>query len=106
MTTPTIDLPEFLRAYDEGALVIDIREPWEYVAGHVPGAVPLPMSRIGAYLDQIPTDRDVYVICQTGNRSRAITDLLVARHHTAYSVNGGTSAWSAAGRPVTTGTSR
>jgi rhodanese-related sulfurtransferase len=48
----------------------------------------------------------VYVVCASGNRSAAMTDLLRASGYDAYSVAGGTAAWTRSGRPVETGTSR
>ena len=49
-----------------GALVIDVRETGEYEEGHVPGAVNIPLRTLGANLDKIPTDRQVYVYCKSG----------------------------------------
>ena len=68
--TSTIDMPAFINCQAEGAFVVDVREPAEYVEGHVPGAVMAPMSRISQHLASLPRNRDVYVICHSGNRSR------------------------------------
>lgn len=83
--------------------VIDVREPDEYLAGHVPGARLLPMGQLAARADELDPTRPVYVICASGNRSAAMTDLLVARGFEAYSVAGGTAAWARSGRPVASG---
>ena len=88
-----IDVHQLHAARADGAEIIDVREPAEYVAGHVPGARLIPMSQLGARLQEIPLDRRVYVVCASGNRSAAMTDLLVARGFEAYSVAGGTAAW-------------
>jgi len=101
--TSTIDMPAFINCQAEGAFVVDVREPAEYVEGHVPGAVMAPMSRISQHLASLPRNRDVYVICHSGNRSRAMADLMVAAGINARSVNGGTAGWVAAGKPVVTG---
>ena len=45
-TTPEIDLANFARRQQEGARVLDVREPGEYVEGHVPGAMPVPMAQL------------------------------------------------------------
>ena len=69
---------------------IDVREPAEYVAGHVPGAVLIPMGQLPSRVDELDRAAPVYVICATGNRSGAMTDLLAAAGFDAYSVAGGT----------------
>jgi rhodanese-related sulfurtransferase len=102
-STPEIDLEELARSADRGATVIDVREPGEYVAGHVPGATPVPMAQLPSRLADIDRSRPVYVVCASGNRSAAMTDLLVASGYDAYSVAGGTAAWARSGRPVETG---
>ena len=59
--------PEWLA--DAHALVLDVREPAEYEAGHVPGAISLPQADLALELDQVPRDREVLVVCQGGTRS-------------------------------------
>jgi len=98
-----IDVHQLRAARADGGEIIDVREPAEYVAGHVPGARLVPMSQLGARLQEIPRDRRVYVVCASGNRSGAMTDLLRARGVDAVNVAGGTKAWVAAGLPVVEG---
>ena len=85
------------------AHVIDVREASEYVAGHVPGAQLIPMGHLAGRLTELDRSRPVYVVCTSGNRSAAMTDLLVAHGYRAYSVAGGTSDWARSGRPLETG---
>lgn len=101
--TSTVDIATFADRHGQGAFVVDVRERWEYVQGHVPRAVLVPMSRITSMLAEIPKDRTVHVICQSGNRSRSMADLLCALRVDAVSVDGGVSAWSAGGRPLVRG---
>jgi rhodanese-related sulfurtransferase len=101
--TRTVDIHTLIARHPDGAFVLDVREPVEYVGGHVPGAVLAPMSRVTSSLGAVPRDRTVHVICQSGNRSRAIADLLGNLGYDAVSVDGGTAAWVAAGRPVVRG---
>jgi len=98
-----VSLDAFASAHADGAAVIDVREPGEYVGGHVPGAVLMPMGQLPSRKDELDRSRTVYVICASGNRSGAMTDYLVRAGFDAISVAGGTSAWTASGRPVVTG---
>jgi rhodanese-related sulfurtransferase len=93
----------FASARADGAVTIDVREPAEYLAGHVPGARLLPLSEVAARADELPRSGPVYLICATGNRSLTAADLLIRRGFDARSVRGGTSAWEAAGYPVVRG---
>lgn len=83
----------------EGVPLIDVRETDEFAAGHVPGAVNLPMSTIGEHLDELP-DGPFDVICQAGGRSARVAEALIARGHDATNVDGGTGAWAQAGFPL------
>ena len=97
--TPEIDVEE-LAAVRESGVLVDVREPEEYVAGHVPGAVPLPMSQLTTRTGEIDKNAPVFVICGSGNRSRAMTDVLRGAGFDAVSVTGGTGAWARSGRPL------
>jgi rhodanese-related sulfurtransferase len=79
--------------------LIDVREEHEFAAGHVPGAVNLPMSTLGEHLDELPAE-PFDVICQIGGRSARVTEALAARGHDATNVEGGTGEWVAAGYAV------
>ena len=99
-----IDIDQVAMALEGGAAVIDVREAGEYSAGHVPGAIHVPMSRLTSRLDELDRNSPVHLICGSGNRSRAMTDLLASLGFDAVDVLGGTSAWIQSGRPVETGT--
>ena len=99
---PEIDQQHFARIHATGAVVIDVRDPDEYHAGHVPAARLLPLGEITRRAGELPTDRPVYVICQAGGRSAQATELMRAVGIDATSVTGGTGAWIESGRPVAT----
>jgi rhodanese-related sulfurtransferase len=98
-----VDVQHFSAAHADGAFVVDVREPHEYVSGHVPGARLVPLAQLGAAVHELPSDQPIYVICQGGNRSRAAARHLADLGRHAISVLGGTSAWIGAGRPVVRG---
>lgn len=82
-----------------GTPLIDVRERDEFAAGHVPGAVNLPMSEIADRLDELPAE-PFDVICQAGGRSGRVAEALAARGHDVTNVDGGTGEWIAQGRQV------
>ena len=82
-----------------GVPLVDVREPDEYAAGHVPGAINIPMSAIGTRLDELP-DGPFDVICQVGGRSGRVVEALEPRGYDVTNVDGGTGEWIAAGYPL------
>lgn len=93
---------EFVAAHESGAPVVDVRSPEEYAAGHVPGAVNIPLDEVDSRRAELATT-PVHVICQSGGRSMKASEALAARGVPALSVAGGTKGWIDAGRPVVTG---
>lgn len=90
-------------ALEAGACVVDVRESDEYAAGHVPGALSIPMGRLPSRLGELDRSSPVHLICASGNRSSAMVDVLVAQGFDAVNVIGGTGAWVRSGRPVVGG---
>ncbi|MFC1410297.1 rhodanese-like domain-containing protein [Streptacidiphilus sp. N1-12] len=82
-----------------GAL-LDVREQDEWDAGHVDGALHIPMNEVPARLGELP-DEKLYVVCRVGGRSAQVVQYLVAQGREAVNVDGGMYAWEAAGRPMT-----
>jgi rhodanese-related sulfurtransferase len=103
VTTPEIDADQLADAVRRGAAIVDVRERQEYVAGHVPGAVHIPMSQLPGRAHELGRSTPVYVVCASGNRSAAMTDFLRYAGFDAYSVAGGTSGWTQSGRPLVAG---
>lgn len=98
-----VDVDTFTAAHADGACVVDVREPYEYVGGHVPGALLIPLATLADSLGDLPASQPIYVICQGGNRSKIAAQYLARLGKDARSVIGGTSGWMSAGRPVVRG---
>jgi rhodanese-related sulfurtransferase len=83
---------------DDGAVLVDVREPDEWSAGHAPGAHHRPLSDLDPA--SIPDATTVYCICRSGGRSAHATARLRQAGHDARNVEGGMHAWERAGLPV------
>ncbi|TLP72817.1 rhodanese-like domain-containing protein [Nesterenkonia sphaerica] len=83
------------------AAVLDVRETYEFLPGHAPGAVHIPVDDIPAQFEQaLDPDEDYYVICRTGGRSVQIAAWLTAKGYSVFFVAGGYDAWISAGHPL------
>ena len=83
-----------------GAILIDIREQWEWDAGYAPQATHIPMRSLGDHLDELPDDEAVLVICQIGGRSMTVAAALADAGYQAINVLGGMDAWEQSGGVV------
>ncbi|WP_341955003.1 rhodanese-like domain-containing protein [Salinibacterium sp. TMP30] len=81
-------------------VIIDVREPFEYVSGHAPAAASIPLGELVARVEEIDRDNTVYVICESGRRSGQAVEWLSAQGFDAVNVEGGTSAWRDSDLPV------
>lgn len=97
---PEIDVATLATLRADGAALIDVREPHEYAAGRVPGAVLLPMGEAIERIDELPQERTVYVICASGGRSAKVVEHFRRSGIDAVNVAGGTVGWINAGLPV------
>jgi len=95
-STPTVHAPDVT----DDAFVLDVREDDEWAAGHVAGALHVPLMELPARIAEIPTDATVTVVCRVGGRSAQATSWLVAQGYDAVNLDGGMFAWAAAGRPM------
>ena len=100
---PQIDVTDLAKAHASGATVLDVRNPDEYEAGHVPGAVLIPLPELVARVDEVPTGEPLYVICAVGGRSQRACEHLVGTGRDVANIAGGTKAWIEAGFDVTGG---
>lgn len=83
-----------------GVFLLDVREDDEWAAGHAPDAVHVRLSELLQRSDEIPRDREVYVICRTGARSGYAASGLSRSGWSAVNVADGMTGWAVAGRPM------
>ena len=93
---------ELLAIYRNVA-VVDVREPDEYVAGHIPGAIHIPLSTIPVRLGELDKSQTQYLICEAGGRSAQAGMFLEAQGFDVVNIAGGTGALRMMGTPLTTG---
>jgi rhodanese-related sulfurtransferase len=100
---PEIDVAALARAREDGAPLIDVRQPVEWEEFRAPGAVLIPLGDLVERVEEVPTEGTVYVICRTGPRSAKATAYLRSIGIDAVNVAGGTLAWHDAGLPIDSG---
>ena len=100
MDVPEIDVEELARVRETGAVLVDVREPAEFEAFHVPGAQLIPLADVPERIEEIPDNERVYVICATGGRSGRAVEFLNRQGYDTVNVAGGSKAWQEAGHPV------
>lgn len=85
----------------DDAILIDVREPDEWTAGHVPGSVHLPMMEVPGRLGEIPNAGDVIIVCRSGQRSANVVMYLLGNGwDNVRNLTGGLHEWDAAGRAL------
>ncbi|WP_380277676.1 rhodanese-like domain-containing protein [Kitasatospora purpeofusca] len=84
------------------AALLDVREQDEWDAGHVEGALHIPIGEVVARIGELP-DEKLFVLCRVGGRSAQVVQYLVQNGRDAVNVDGGMYAWDGAGRPMVSG---
>ncbi len=86
---------------DTDHVLVDVRTVGEFMGGHVPHAINIPLHEFSSRASELPQDKPIIVICATGNRSRSACSFLAnAGRKDVYNLNGGTFAWMTAGLPL------
>jgi rhodanese-related sulfurtransferase len=87
------------RLRDEGHRVLDVREDDEFAAGHIAGAVHIPLMQLPARAGELDPAADWLAVCRVGARSLQATAFLARMGLRVLNVEGGMEAWSGAGLP-------
>lgn len=85
-----------------GGLLLDVREPEEWDAGHAPGARHVPLGQLPERMGELERSGPVVVVCRSGSRSALATEWLATAGFDAANLIGGMQAWAHAGLPVET----
>jgi rhodanese-related sulfurtransferase len=91
-----------LEAYSivESACYVDVREEYEFEAGHIKGSIHIPIGDISTRWHELLTDKPIVVVCQIGQRSGLVTEFLRKEDLNAHNLEGGLEAWERAGLPL------
>ena len=99
MNVPTVAVPAVPDPLPEGLAVLDVREGFEWDAGHIEGAVHVPLGELPQRLDDVP-DGQTLVVCKVGGRSGQAVSWLVQQGYDVVNLDGGMLEWQAAGRAM------
>jgi rhodanese-related sulfurtransferase len=97
---PEVSVTQVDELLEAGACLLDVREGYEWDAGHAASATHVPMGELS--WDRLPEARPLLVVCHVGGRSAGVTQALVRAGVEAANVVGGMDAWARAGLPVVT----
>ena len=81
--------------------LVDVREPYEYEAGHIEGARHVPIPELAAFAQELDPDRPVVFVCRVGGRSAMAAGAFQRAGFDAYNLAGGVVEWERAGLPFT-----
>lgn len=95
------------RWLDDGEPIqlVDVRSAGEFAAGHIPGAVNIPLEQVQSRLADFATHGRVVVVCQSGKRAAMACGLLAAKRPDLAELEQGTDGWIAEGLPLVRTTS-
>lgn len=99
-----ISVNEAASKRDQGAFILDVRQPEEWQEFHIPDSTLIPLGELPNRLNEVPQDREVVVVCRSGNRSQDGRDILLnAGYSSVASMNGGLNQWRAGGYETVSG---
>ena len=99
-----ISVQDAAKLRDEGAFILDVREPSEWNEFHIPDATLIPLGQLKASGSQVPKNKPIVVVCRSGNRSATGRNILKDLGFTnVTSMKGGMIDWRNAGLPTVSG---
>jgi rhodanese-related sulfurtransferase len=96
-----ISAEQSYQKYQAGAFLLDVRTQEEWNEYHVPKTTLIPLEQLQARMSELPRDKEIVVVCRSGNRSQQGRDILLSGGFTRVtSMAGGLKEWSALGYPI------
>jgi rhodanese-related sulfurtransferase len=91
---PEISISDAFQRHEAGAFILDVREPEEWEEAHIPGSTLIPLGLLEGRVNELPRDRQIVVVCRSGNRSQSGRDILLqAGFEQVTSMSGGLNGW-------------
>ena len=97
---PTTDINAIPDTIPNDLVVLDVREVHEWNAGHIDGALHIPLGELQTRVGELDPSVRTVVVCHLGGRSARATSWLHAQGHDVVNLAGGMEMWEAAGRPT------
>ena len=95
-----VNVDEAYQMYQTGVFVLDVRTQEEWDEYHAPNTTLIPLDQLQARLSEVPKDKEILVVCRSGNRSQQARDILLSAGYNATSMAGGLKEWFAKGYPI------
>jgi rhodanese-related sulfurtransferase len=95
-----VSVDQAYQMYQSGTFVVDVRTQEEWDEYHAPNTTLIPLDQLQARLSEVPKDKEILVVCRSGNRSQQGRDILLSAGYNATSMTGGLKEWYAKGYPI------
>jgi rhodanese-related sulfurtransferase len=96
-----ISVDEAYSMYQNGAFVLDVRTVEEWNEYHAPNTTLIPLDELASRVNEVPRDKEIVVVCRSGNRSQQGRDILLnAGFEQVTSMTGGLNEWRTKGYPI------
>jgi rhodanese-related sulfurtransferase len=101
---PEVSVQEAVAKQQAGAFILDVREPSEWNDAHIAAATLIPLGELASRENELPRDKEIVIVCRSGNRSAQARDILLKDGFTQVtSIAGGLNQWKASGYPTVSG---
>jgi rhodanese-related sulfurtransferase len=99
----TMELQEKIKGANR-PFILDVRQPEEFREGHIAGAGLIPLGQLKNNLSELPKQREIVCVCESGSRSRSAARMLASEGYQVFDLQGGMSAWQQEKLPIKKGT--